>query len=363
MHTLGVLLKRGWHVVTEIHTVKWLLVDIIGVSLPPSILVSALVFYGEHSIAILGTVFFVVLGMSVLVFLAIIGHEPKEKGPAGNRQQLVDETSTSRPTAKSPEPDRIPLIDLRKMAASLGWDTNIRTSRTIGDLVDSLNQAAVDRLIKFWGRKYEYDLGESAKGTFPLVEIPVDHFVEGYTFNVINLFGDNAINFYITTGKLGKMMREQRGEIYQDIYADRIQLTAWLKQSRELQASIASVPNPDPYDQTLRGALEYIAASPAFGGEIDGAPDELRQAARNGVVTIYGRPYSGHLAPDGFYKPIEAIDRLHWRDFGFDVLRCIFHDDPRECKTQPDDRRSMRYDEVYVDLRVNSAEIKTKWPS
>jgi hypothetical protein len=226
-----------------------------------------------------------------------------------------------------------------------------------------LNQAAVDKVITFWGRKYEYDLGEAAKGTFPLVEIPVQHFVDGYTFSVINLFGDNAVNFYIITGKLGKMMREQRGEIYQDIHADRTQLTSWLNRNKRSQTSIASAVNREPYDQTLRWALEQIAASPTFGGEIDAAPDELRQAARNGTVTIYGRPHSGHLASDGFYKPIESIDRLHWRDFGFDVLRCLFHDDPRECKTEPDDRRSMRHNEVYVDLRVNSAEIKAKWPS
>jgi sensor domain CHASE-containing protein len=166
------------------------------------------------------------------------------------------------------------------MAANVGWDINIRSSSTIGDLVDSLNQAAVDKVITFWGRKYEYDLGEAAKGTFPLVEIPVQHFVDGYTFSVINLFGDNAVNFYIITGKLGKMMREQRGEIYQDIHADRTQLTSWLNRNKRSQTSIASAVNREPYDQTLRWALEQIAASPTFGGEIDAAPDELRQAAR-----------------------------------------------------------------------------------
>ena len=128
------------------------------------------------------------------------------------------------------------------------------------------------------------------------------------------------------------------------------------------QKQSLQIPLRDPYDQNLRWALEQIAASTVFTGEIDAAPDELRQAARNGTVTIYGRPNSGHLAADGFYKPIEPIKPDHWRDFGFDVLRCLFHDDLRECRTEPDDSRALTHNETYVDLRVNSNEVQQKWP-
>jgi hypothetical protein len=120
--------------------------------------------------------------------------------------------------------------------------------------------------------------------------------------------------------------------------------------------------NREPYDQTVRSALEHIAASPSFAGKIDTAPDELRQAARSGTVTIYGRPESNHMTADNFYKPIEPIKPEHWRDFGFSATKCLFHEDTRQCRTEPDDNRSARYGEAYVDLRVNSAEIKARWP-
>jgi hypothetical protein len=115
----------------------------------------------------------------------------------------------------------------------------------------------------------------------------------------------------------------------------------------------------DPYDQTVRWAMQQIAFS---AHQQDVALNELRQAARNGIITIYGRPDSGSLPAGQFYKPIEAIPPDHWRDFDFDITRCIMHEDARECRTVPDDRHSLRHNEVYVDLRVNSKQIKAKWP-
>jgi hypothetical protein len=51
-----------------------------------------------------------------------------------------------------------------------------------------------------------------------------------------------------------------------------------------------SVPH-EPYDQPLIWALHHIAASPNFSGmDLGDTPMDLRQAARNGTVTIYGRP-------------------------------------------------------------------------
>jgi hypothetical protein len=63
------------------------------------------------------------------------------------------------------------------------------------------------------------------------------------------------------------------------------------------QKQSLQTPLRDPYDQNLRWALEQIAASTVFTGEIDAAPDELRQAARNGTVTIYGRVLIADISP------------------------------------------------------------------
>ena len=126
---------------------------------------------------------------------------------------------------------RIPLINLRSALQSVGWNTDIHRSNDATALTDSLNQAAADGLIKFYGRKYEYDLGEAASATFPLLEIPSEHFRD-FSFQPINLFGDAQSNFYIFTGKLGALPRELRGQIYRDIHAGRTQIRKWVARNK-----------------------------------------------------------------------------------------------------------------------------------
>jgi hypothetical protein len=54
---------------------------------------------------------------------------------------------------------------------------------------------------------------------------------------------------------------------------------------------------------------------------------------------------------------------VHWRDFGFHVVRCLFHEDDSECRSMPDDERILsRLKQPFGDLRVSKAEIATKWP-
>jgi hypothetical protein len=132
------------------------------------------------------------------------------------------------------EPDRIPLVELRKMAADAGWNINVHTSDDTHNLTERLNQAAADGLVNFWGRKYEYDFGEGSK-SYPLVSIPIGHFVDRYLFSSLNIFGENVKNFYIHTGKIGKTMREQKGKIFQDIHADRKQLADWIDKNRNVR--------------------------------------------------------------------------------------------------------------------------------
>jgi hypothetical protein len=131
-------------------------------------------------------------------------------------------------------PDNVPLIELREMAAKVGWSTDNRTSNDTWHLVNKLNQAAFDGVIAFWGRKYEDRyLAEGAKDSIPLEKILVKHFKDGYRFDIFSIFGDNATNFYIHTGKPGKHMPEQVGEIYCDIYADRQQLVNWINRNKK----------------------------------------------------------------------------------------------------------------------------------
>ncbi len=118
------------------------------------------------------------------------------------------------------------------------------------------------------------------------------------------------------------------------------------------------------YIEPLKWAHDYLAE------QVNVAPrgdpkiwDSLRAAARAGEIIIWGRPGVNGLSPDQYYKPPEAIPPGHWRDFGFDHMRCIFHDDERECGTEPDESNSLRHNEKYGDLRVSEGEIRARWPS
>jgi hypothetical protein len=74
------LVKRGWRVVTEVHTTHWLIVDVLGALIPSSILTAGVAFFGEHSVAVLAAVFFVALATSALVVIAYLVYR-KEKAP------------------------------------------------------------------------------------------------------------------------------------------------------------------------------------------------------------------------------------------------------------------------------------------
>jgi hypothetical protein len=151
----------------------------------------------------------------------------------GRRQTKAQQEQHNEPLRQEIEnvaPERAPLLDIIAMATKAGWNTDAQQSNDASELTARLNQAAADGAIKFWGRKYEYDLGEGAATTFPLVDIPAEHFRE-FSFQPLNLFRGGQINFYIYTGTLGRQMRELRGRIYQDIHACRVQLVEWMSQN------------------------------------------------------------------------------------------------------------------------------------
>src|SRR5262249_49029307 len=87
MRMLFQLVKRGWRVVTEVHTTHWLIVDVLGALIPSSILTALVAFLGEHSVAVLATVFFVALAASALVVIAILGYRKERAPPARARDE------------------------------------------------------------------------------------------------------------------------------------------------------------------------------------------------------------------------------------------------------------------------------------
>jgi hypothetical protein len=201
------LIRRGWRLMAEVHLATWLTEIVFQI---PAFGLGVWALAAGLPAPIIAATVLVVSAAMFMTALAFSGYryEPVAAG------------------APSGEIDRIPLIQLRDMAARVGWNTDARTSNDAYEFAGRLNQAAVDGRIKFWGRKYVYDFSQPA-AEFPLLEIPQEHFRD-YAFDSLRLFG--AIdNFHIFTGKLGKQPRELKGQIYQDPYAHRRRLSEWIE--------------------------------------------------------------------------------------------------------------------------------------
>jgi hypothetical protein len=77
-------------------------------------------------------------------------------------------------------------------------------------------------------------------------------------------------------------------------------------------------------------------------------------------MQVWGRPESAALERP--YKPSEAITPEHWRDYGFDVLRCLHGADERPCRSIPDDDRHHPISMGYAELRVSRDQVRRVWP-
>jgi len=114
-------------------------------------------------------------------------------------------------------------------------------------------------------------------------------------------------------------------------------------------------------DMRIREAFDHLAAGGRW-ADIISAPiwTEIRQAARDGRLLVWGRPESAHLNRP--YKPVELIPPEHWRDYGFDHLRCYMGEEDYPARTEPDDDRQHPLNKGYADLWVNRTQVADLWP-
>jgi hypothetical protein len=128
---------------------------------------------------------------------------------------------------------------------------------------------------------------------------------------------------------------------------------------RRLRASRAISDRLMP-DMSIAEAHGHLVATGRWESGAVAIWDELRQTARDGRLRVWGRPESVAIAGERQNRPREPVPPEHWRDHEFDVLRCLMHDDDRECCSKPDNSRSHSGGN-YADLRVNRDQVRRLW--
>ena len=122
--------------------------------------------------------------------------------------------------------------------------------------------------------------------------------------------------------------------------------------------SVKSLPNSRVPDWPMKELCQHVLDNISDSEEVI---REIETKARLGVLACWGRRYSA-LKVDDNPNPLRPILPEHWDDFSLDYLRCVMHEDPAECCTEP---RSLRGDhtESYQDLQVNRHQSMSIWPS
>jgi hypothetical protein len=128
---------------------------------------------------------------------------------------------------------------------------------------------------------------------------------------------------------------------------------------RRLRASRAIYDRLMP-DMSIAEAHGHLVATGRWESGASAIWDELCQAARDNRLRVWGRPESVAIAGEQRNRPREIIPSEHWRDHEFDALRCLMHDDDRECCTKSDNSR-LRSGGNYLDLRVNRDQVRRLW--
>jgi hypothetical protein len=132
------LLRSGWRMVTEAHTIYWI-AGLLGISAPPAgALTAVLAFVGEHSAALLTIAFAILLAVFTAIVLLVLGYRRESQLSAA----LAADAGTIRSTVASslsitPAEPRVPPSPpgrymtaseaIRYIANDSGWGRRIRS--------------------------------------------------------------------------------------------------------------------------------------------------------------------------------------------------------------------------------------------
>jgi hypothetical protein len=118
--------------------------------------------------------------------------------------------------------DRIPVCELLRMAAPLGWNFVSRESLHLIDLQEAIRQGGLDGVLTIWGRLNRYLLSETLMKQEPLDKIPSDHWREYRAHLFTTLSRDNF------NTKTWRPTNTETAVGYIDLHVDRNEASAWL---------------------------------------------------------------------------------------------------------------------------------------
>ncbi len=118
-------------------------------------------------------------------------------------------------------------------------------------------------------------------------------------------------------------------------------------------------------DWNIRDALEWwekVTGLNRGDGEVLDFFSDMRQAACDGNITVWGRANSEHRTPSQYTQPLQPIPAEHWThaENEFDVMQYVNAENEdmiRDAATPPG-TDSIPVGTRYVDLRLTSAEVK-----
>ncbi len=125
----------------------------------------------------------------------------------------------------------------------------------------------------------------------------------------------------------------------------------------------AFAPEKAKADLYIRDAYEYIRDRSKWAKERGDLNifRELRQAATDGDVWIWGRHYTGGLGFDDD-KLLDRIQRDYWKDHGLDETVVIAEREEVSGTNMTRDEHSGRPQELYSDLHLNKVQVRRRWP-
>jgi hypothetical protein len=336
MSMFKTLIRRGWRAVTEAHTISWILEGLLTLA-PPTVVTSALVFLGEHSIAILAIVFFVILSASALVVLVALGYRAGRKDSGAEARKGANDSVSPQPYLDWPLRDLFgylaPHLPLRssEIREHVVLGTTDKRWEVIGDAV--LKQLSL-------GRLHATGVGyRNITQALQPAPIPPEFWrTAKFTYWFLDGEGHGILD-----------AKNADGVEYSDIEVNRSEaMTIW---PYPLSPSIDRVPLTEVIQMAISYGWDFSDSSLHL---LD-LQQAIRQGGGDGTLTVWGKLHKWSSDELMRNELLEKIPSEHWREFFVSLFPARDGDNFNVKSWSPKEGSP-----GYIDLHLERAQV-TPW--